>query len=55
MAPKDPKKLREEIEAQQGKPAEDGYEYTAEGMKVRTPSAGELFDNLKKAAKPPKR
>ena len=51
MAPKTSKQLREEIEAQQGKPADEGHEYTAEGVKVRTPSEDELFGNLEKVAK----
>lgn len=51
MPPKTPKELREQIEAQQNKPAEEGYEWSAEGMKVRTPSEGELLGNLAKVAK----
>jgi hypothetical protein len=55
MPPKTPKELREQIEAQQGKSAEEGYEYTAEGVKVRTPSEDELLGNLAKVAKAPKK
>lgn len=55
MPPKTPKELREQIEAQQDKPADDGYEYSAEGVKVRTPSEGELLGNLTKVAKVPPR
>lgn len=52
MPPKTPKQLREQIEAQQDKPAEEGYEWSAEGLKVRTPDEGELLGNLGKVAKP---
>jgi hypothetical protein len=55
MPPKTPKQLREQIEAQQDKPAEEGYEWSAEGLKVRTPDEGELFGNLEKVARPPKK
>ena len=55
MPPKTPEQLRREIEAQQGNPAEDGYEYTAEGAKVRTPDERELLGNLEKVAKPKRR
>lgn len=51
MPPKTPKELREQIEAQQDKPAEEGYEWSAEGMKVRTPDNGELMGNLEKVAR----
>lgn len=54
MPPKTPKQLREQIEAQQDKPAEEGYEWSAEGMKVRTPDDDELFSNLEKVARPSK-
>lgn len=54
MPPKTPKELREQIESQQDKPADEGYEYSAEGAKVRTPSEDELLGNLRKVARPPK-
>lgn len=53
MPPKKPEQLRRAIEAQQDKPADPGFEYTAEGMKVRTPDEGELLGNLKKVVHRP--
>ena len=51
MPPKTPKQLRDEIEAQQKQPASTGYERTAEGMEVETPTRRELFGNLRKIAR----
>ena len=33
-------------------PPKDGYEVTAEGKEVRTPTAGEFLGNLEKASTP---
>lgn len=52
MPPKTPKRLREEIEAQQEQPAPKGAERTAEGMDVPTPKRGDFFGNLKKVSEP---
>lgn len=52
MTPKTPKQLRDEIEAANEQPAEEGHEYTAEGKKVPTPTKGDFFSNLEKASKP---
>lgn len=50
--PKTSEELREQIEAQQGQPAEPGNERTAEGMETRTPQSREFLGNLEKTAKP---
>ncbi len=50
--PKTSDELREQIEAQQGQPAEPGNERTAEGMETRTPKRGEFLGNLEKLAEP---
>ena len=52
MPPKTPKQLREEVEKANEQPATEGYEYTAEGKRVPTPSKGDFFSNLEKASKP---
>ena len=51
MTPKNPDKLREQVEAQQGEPAESGHERTAEGLETRTPKRREFFGNLGKVSK----
>lgn len=33
-------------------PAKDGYEVSADGKEVRTPTAGEFLGNLEKASRP---
>jgi hypothetical protein len=50
--PKTSDELREQIEAQQDRPAAEGGERTAEGEEVRTPNRGEFFGNLGKVAEP---
>jgi hypothetical protein len=48
MTPKNPDKLREQVEAQQGEPAESGHDRTAEGLETPTPTKGAFFGNLKR-------
>lgn len=49
---KSPEQLREQIAAQQDRPAAEGNERSAEGEELRTPARGEFFENLTKVAKP---
>lgn len=51
VAPKTPRKLRKQVEAQQGKAAAPGHERSAEGVEIRTPTRGEVFGILRKVGK----
>jgi hypothetical protein len=51
VTPKNPDKLREQVETQQGEPAESGHERTAEGLETPTPTRGAFLGNLKKVAR----
>ena len=54
MTAKKQPSLRERLERiwRDRRPEKDGYELSAEGEEVRTPSAGEFLGNLEKASKP---
>jgi len=53
MPPKTPRELREQIEARQDEPANEGHERTAEGMEAETPSETDFFGNLRKVVRKP--
>ena len=50
MTPKNPDKLREQVEAQQSEPAKRGRERTAEGLETTTPKREKFFGNLKRVS-----
>jgi hypothetical protein len=52
MAPKTPKELKEQIDAQLDQPARPGHDRTAEGLSVPKPKRGDFFKNLEKVSKP---
>jgi hypothetical protein len=52
MAPKTPKELKEQIDAQNETPAKEGNDRTAEGLSVPRPQRGDFFSNLEKVSKP---
>jgi hypothetical protein len=54
MTPKTPAELKEQIERENEKTSEAGYERTAEGMETPTPSEDDFFANLEKASQPKK-
>jgi hypothetical protein len=51
MDGKTSKRLRAQVEAQQGKPAAPGHERSAEDEEIRTPTRGEVFGILRKVGK----
>lgn len=54
MAPKTPKELKEQIDAQNAeRPADaDDSSLTAEGLKVQNPERDDFFENLSKVVEP---